>query len=261
MKKILFLLSVVAFAFFLCSSAWSDEKKRVDGSGRLEAEQREVDDFIGLEVSRTVRATLIQGEPCALVITADDNILPYVRTAVADGKLSVTISDEINVANATVDITITVPRLLTIGVHSGSVVEALSGWKAADSMVMAVSSGGRIKLNVKAPALELKVLSGGQIVLDADAAGINATASSGGMADLSGVVADLTLMVIAGASVTGEKLKADRASVTVNTSGKVDVAVRKELSYSISNGGQLTYAGSPAIKRAEVGSGGSVNTR
>jgi hypothetical protein len=86
MKKIyLFLLAVAAsYAMVTLSSCKFNCKK---GSGNQVTETRRVGDFSKLDISGSYKVVIKQDTAATLSITADDNLMQYIKTDVSGGKL------------------------------------------------------------------------------------------------------------------------------------------------------------------------------
>lgn len=101
MKKIGFLLFLVALVIGIAfSGAFSFGLgpkgdfsfalfKGVTGSGNIETAKRDVADFDRLEVSGVFDVEVTRGDAYSVEVTADDNILPLIRTEVDDRTLSI----------------------------------------------------------------------------------------------------------------------------------------------------------------------------
>ncbi len=91
LKKILILFLVSIFTFTGCFH-WSG----VRGSGDIEEEYRDIDEFDELDVSGAFSVRLSVGESPGLKISGDDNLLRFVRTRVKGDKLIIDTKREIN---------------------------------------------------------------------------------------------------------------------------------------------------------------------
>lgn len=76
-------------ASLLVLGGWSDE----EGNGRIKEEVREVEAFHGVEVGGDVEADIRVGPERKVTVTADDNLLPKIRTRVVDGVLTLEYRD------------------------------------------------------------------------------------------------------------------------------------------------------------------------
>src|SRR5262245_36057785 len=59
----------------------------VKGSGTRKEEVRQVGDFSGVQVGRGFKANIAVGPSTSLKISADDNLLPLIKTEVRNGDL------------------------------------------------------------------------------------------------------------------------------------------------------------------------------
>lgn len=88
--KILFLLTVFVISLTGCRF-WG-----VRGSGDIEKETRDVDEFYAIESSGAFEINVRVGHDQRVVVTADDNLLKYVVTKVRGGKLIIDSKRDLN---------------------------------------------------------------------------------------------------------------------------------------------------------------------
>ena len=72
-----------------CGVAWDMGGQAVKGNGKMTQEVRKVEDFTSIELGAAIEATVSYGEETTLRVSADENILPLVKTRVHDGRLIV----------------------------------------------------------------------------------------------------------------------------------------------------------------------------
>ena len=113
----------------------------VVGAGPTGREVREVDAFSGVEVDNGIGLTLVVGDPQAVEVSAQENILPLVRTMVESGTLRIH-SIESFTTTAGVIVSVTVPALDGISVSGGS--EAQIEGMASDNLDVVMSGGARL---------------------------------------------------------------------------------------------------------------------
>ncbi len=73
--------------FAACHDGASFSPERVVGSGQLATESRTIAPFTALSVDCPARVVLRVGGAESLEVSADDNVLPFVRSEVRDGRL------------------------------------------------------------------------------------------------------------------------------------------------------------------------------
>src|SRR6185312_2052111 len=84
-KFIILVLLTVAIVGSLSSCVFNC----VRGSGNQATEERKANDFKRIDVSGGFKVVLKQDSSLALKITADDNLLKYIKTTVDDGRLHI----------------------------------------------------------------------------------------------------------------------------------------------------------------------------
>src|SRR5712691_5835883 len=64
-----------------------DGRAQARGSGVVSTERRSVPAFSAIQVENGIQVVATVGEPTSVSVSADDNLLPLVRTGVVDGTL------------------------------------------------------------------------------------------------------------------------------------------------------------------------------
>ena len=91
------------------------------GSGVAKTESREVAQFSEIEVGSAIQLDVTVGEPTSLVVTADDNVLPSVRTEVVGDRLKIYLDTSLS-TNIGVQVKASTPELKSLvgsGAHEG----------------------------------------------------------------------------------------------------------------------------------------------
>ena len=83
------------------------------GSGVAKTETREVAQFSEIEVGSAIQLDVTVGEPTSLVVTADDNVLPLVRTEVAGDRLKIYLDTSLS-TNIGVQVKASTPALKSL---------------------------------------------------------------------------------------------------------------------------------------------------
>ena len=81
-------LLAASLALAACSGIRPNQNP-VTGSGRVTTETRAVSGFTTIVLAGSGDATIVIGEPEQVAIQAEDNLLPYITTDVASGRLTV----------------------------------------------------------------------------------------------------------------------------------------------------------------------------
>jgi hypothetical protein len=150
MKKIQLNIFLVGVAFFL-STLSSCQFNCVRGSGHKASETRKVGDFNKINISGDCKINLVQDSSLTLNVTADDNLLKYIKTTVRDNTLR--IKTKKNICTS-------VPISINIGIHklqeltaSGAVEITCTGVITTGDMELGSSGNSKITLAINAANL------------------------------------------------------------------------------------------------------------
>lgn len=209
----------------------------VRGSGKSGKESRELGPFDSVEVGGGIHVIVTSGPTQAVLVEADDNVLPLVETKVEDSKLTIGFKTH-NFWNAgDVNVTVQQPKFTALEASSGSSINATLG--ATPELALEASGGAAI------------------VARGLDVGTLAASASGGARLELAGVADQVKLDFSGGARLKGKKLRA--RTVLVNRggcSGEIDVTeiVRGHLS-----GGCGLHVFGKASSRVATSGGASVD--
>jgi hypothetical protein len=154
----------------------------VVGSGNSATEQRNVADFTELRVGHAIAVTVAVGAPTSMSVTADDNVLPRVRTTMSGNRLDVGLEGSVQVRTP-VHVTITVPSLSWLAAHSAGRLTA-SGLDA-ESLSVSTDSAGVVEVVGRAGSVSVTANSGGMASLgQVDVANADVNIDSAGRATI-----------------------------------------------------------------------------
>jgi hypothetical protein len=229
----------------------------VRGSAVLATEERDLPAFSAVEVDSSVEVTIVTGPEQQVVASADENVLPYLRTDVEGDTLVVDLRDEglglsILDTRHQPEVQITAPAIAELKVNSsGSITaEQLEG----DQVGVDVNSSGNIDVeSVEAGAVRLEVSSSGNITIDSlETTGLTVTISSSGMVTVAGEVQSQEVRVSSSGNYEAGELQSADASVDLSSSGNATIWVTGSLRGESSSSGEIRYYGNPASVRGEV---------
>lgn len=219
------------------ASNWSWGGERVEGSGVVKRQARQVGRFDGLALELPGKLELRMGDSEGVTIEADDNILPLVETVVENGTLTIRPSKRnLNLRSKNIKIVVNARKIERL---------ALGGSGSITSDVL------------RAPRLEIDLGGSGQIDvrgLESDAV----TVSLGGSGDFKaggGKARKVSISIGGSGNVDMGRLQSDSASVSIGGSGDARVWARKDLSVTIAGSGDVNYYGDPRVSKTTVGSG------
>ena len=215
----------------------------IEGSGKVVVEPRNIGDgdgadFDRLRLSGVGKLILEQGKSVSLTVEAEDNILPYIRTVVGDGVL--TLSIENGDADA---IRPTKPILyrLTLDDVEGIEITGAGSVQARD-----------IHLEV----LDLIVGGSGRVEMASLTADrLTVTVSGAGSVKVSGAVTAQDVSLSGAGAYHAPGLKSREAAVTIQGAGDASVWAEDDLRIVISGAGDVRYRGAPSVSQTITGVG------
>ncbi len=197
----------------------------VKGSGNKTTEKRQIGNFEKIDISGGFTVNLKQDSTGNLNVTADDNLMKYIRTEVSGSKLRIfTRKDLCNRAPVVIDLSV---RNLKEVKSSG-----------------AVELNADTKLNVKDLTLEFSGAS--KVDMDVNAANLKTKASGATELNLKGQAASHEVKI----SGAGKLFATDLVvgSYKIQTSGAVNckINVLKSLTTNTSGASEIQYRGAPS---------------
>jgi hypothetical protein len=209
------------------------------GSGNVVSETRDVSGFRAIEVEYPAEMLVKQGTTEALVIEAEDNLLPNLQSQVQNGTLRIFYRREngkhVNPTEIPV-ITITVKDLADVELSSAGqlTIEKLE----TDQLDVSLSGAGDVNImDIETSALQLDL-------------------SGAGSATASGVADSLQLNISGFGDFKGGELHNKDARVSISGAGSATVWVDEELDAQVSGAGSVSYYGDAAVTRQISGVGG-----
>lgn len=238
MKTLLPLL-LILLMFPVSSFAW---KKQLKGSGNVQTENRQVKNFDRIKVTQGIQVVLIQGNYKDLQVSADDNILPYLKTETEGNTLKIYIEENINIQKATEkSVHVIAPRIVEIKATTSASVRGSGPWQFSQ--------------------LEIDVTTSASVGLEVEAVKIQANATTSGHINLEGKTKELKASLTTSAGLSASSLEARFAEIRATTAAQAEINVTEELEYSLTTGADLLYKGNPRIEEARISTGARVHHR
>lgn len=213
--------------------------KVIKGSGKVISEERSVTVFSKVYASSGINVFIEQGNDNSLKISADDNLIKYIRTEVSDGTLHIGFQEGI------------IPR-------DARQMDAYIKMEQIESLK--ATSGADIKGTTLLTVRDISLItnSAGDIEIELDAQQIHASATSGADIILKGQAESLKGNLTSGADLKAPELKVQVCDIYLSSGSNAYIDVEKSISYSVSSGAGLTCKGHPKVTKAHVSSGGKV---
>ena len=204
----------------------------VHGSGKQASETRKVGNFNKLSISGGFKVILKQDSSMTLNITADDNLLKYIKTEISGSRLK--IYTKKNICNSG-------PMIINIGVRNLEEVKA--------SGAVEVESDG----NVKTGDLRFKLSGATKVNMDLTAANVSASGSGATEVSLKGQASSLDVDLSGSGKVHALDFAVDNCTISSSGVGESEVNVAKTLAIHSSGASSVKYKGSPSITNDKSG--------
>lgn len=236
----------------------------VDGNGVAARDQRQVPAVQGLEVGGAMVVDVRVGPAPSLVVEADSNLLPLIRTETSGDTLHIQTERPIRSKNP-IHVIYTVPRLTDLHA-SGSGRVAVIGLNGAP-LTLRKSGSGAVELAGRVASLDARASGSGSL----DASGLESASADlslsgsghvtvgqvrgdfarvdvSGSGDLraSGAVRSLTVHVSGSGSAQLSNLASDDAELVATGSGGVSATVKQSLRGQTHGSGGIRVYGHPA---------------
>jgi hypothetical protein len=211
------------------------------GSGNLETRSFSAAGTHQVEVNHGCQATINYGNASRVVVTCDDNIMPYVAVEQNDDRLRVCLESPRLFAHVTFRAEITLDTLKGIEASGGSAV-TVNG--------LATASGARVNL------------SGGSKAKGAfDCGTLTADLSGGSEMAISGNAGNARLVGSGGSKFNIRDLALDDVTVDLSGGSSADLNATGSISGALSGGSKLTYDGCAGNNNVRTSGGSSIYKR
>lgn len=216
MQARLLVLGAAMSLMMLAVSACDGGVFGVRGSGDVITESRDVSGFseIALFGSGTVRVDVNGTE--SLIVEAEDNIMPLLKTEVLDGRLELSVESSIS---PTTDITYTISAMALDGVSIAGSGDVTAAGIAAESFDAEISGSGRVEPTGSTGSLAVEISGSGRYLGEALEASVGTVRVSGSGEAVVNVTDDLDIDV----SGSGGVQYIGEPNVTQSISGSGDI--------------------------------------
>jgi hypothetical protein len=230
-RIVIFTLLFTAFLAISCRGLAVDNlgDDTIKPSDVVITEERTVGAFTGIDMSTFGRILLMQGESESLSISGSDNIVPYIKTNIHGGVLSIETDKNINI----------------IGMNSENILTF--NITVRDLTSLTISGAGKVEMPVLSTSdLEITMSGAGEYQLgQLNAEGVQIDLTGLGNITIAGEVSRATIEISGAGEVSAGDLKCQTADITIPGLGNATVWVTERLTGNISGGGNVSYYGNP----------------
>ncbi len=232
------------FLFAILCTTSAKSQKTIKGSGYILTQQREVPLYNSIEVNGPLRIFATPDELRPVIIEADNNLFPYIKTEIRHDTLRIFIEEQVYIKTfAVMNIFLSTPNISNLKVENGANIDgSRTPWKNKATTIEA-NTGTRVKWHLETQMLQVRAEGNTVLTLNGKANIFNLQLEQGALLEAGELKANQAIVKIAGAS----------SKATLDVSGSI--------SYDISQKGRLIYKGTPEVLSADLSSGAKVNRR
>lgn len=255
---------LLLLALMVAFPVYSQRKPRIKGNRSVVSVEKDLPSFTHLVLTDAFELNLQEGAEPAIRIEADDNLIDILRFEVEGDTLRVDSFYRIT-SSKKLGLTLVYQELQSIRVEAGSI----SGDQPlkADRLDLELHGAARMRLNIKAALVDLRMVENTGADLRVEADSLHASLqgytdahiyASGGDIDLSmtgqaslgleGVSPELTASLTDNASLKASGMRAEEATVLLNTSATARIYASSDLAYEGRGNARLYVYGQPGIR-------------
>jgi hypothetical protein len=235
MNKLSFLPAILTVGSFLLSACGVNFEL---GSGKIVSETRVVSNIESISFSGMGNLFLEQGDQETLKIEADDNLIPYIKSEVHNGVLTIFFNcsnSHIIYPSQPVRIYVTAKNISELELSGSG--QVISDKIITNSMDMDISGSGRVNIKqLKADVLTARISGSSRCELEGEVASQKIVISGSGVCDTT-------------------QLVSHNANVSVSGSGRALVSADESLDAHVTGSGKVGYFGNPKVMQSVQGSG------
>jgi hypothetical protein len=211
----------------------------VRGSGEIESETRQLDEFDAISIRYPGEFVVRQGKQLSVTIEAEDNLLPQLSTDIRGGTLVIENSEK----NYSQRVKPTEDVKIVITVTDLSKIE--------------FSAAGTLQVDgLKTDSFELKISGAGDATInDLDADSLVVNLSGAGKVKLDGRADNVRVHISGWGDCAAADLQTKTAEVQISGAGTATLRVEEDLTARISGAGTVNYYGSPTVHQTISGAG------
>ena len=210
--------------------------QRITGSGNIVTEKRQTGDFKGVSAGGSFEVEVKTGTATEVVVEADDNVMPYIKTEVNGDVLRISTKNNININNAHLKVFVTAPEITSLKSSGASDIKIKDGIKSERKISLDVSGAGNISGGVDAPEVYAEVSGAGGI-------------------QVSGRTRDYTARVSGSGNLKTSDLQTENTDVDVSGAGNAWVHASVKLKADASGAGNIHFKGGAQIQQHTSGAG------
>ncbi len=211
----------------------------VKGNNNSKTETREASGYTSLEVGGPINVDIAYGNSNSIQLEGEDNLLPYIETAVKDNRLTIKVKDRYSLqTHQPIRVHVSMTTISALAQSGSGNINGDGNFSNDGNTSFSVSGSGAVKFSFASfGSLSLHMSGSGNVVLKGKVNDeIEVKKSGSGSANL-------------------EEAGCNTATVQQSGSGSVTVHVEKALTAQVSGSGSVFYSGNATLASKVSGSG------
>jgi hypothetical protein len=235
MKTIPFKLHMLMLSVVLLFNSCYKENHCITGNGSPEIETRALRTFAAVVNNGDFEVHILPADFHEVVVDAESNLLPYIRTTVSGGRLHIETEGNRCINNTmTIIITVYTPYVDELVLNG-------SGFIGVEDLYL--------------DELYLQLNGSGEIEAEGDILQLNAAISGSGLINLEGIAETTDFNISGSGQIRSYNLLQEDCYATISGSGNMYVRPSRLLDVVISGSGNVYYKGNPVVNQRITGSG------
>ncbi|WP_153798821.1 head GIN domain-containing protein [Foetidibacter luteolus] len=234
MKPILLGTAIIALLFSSCDII---TKRSVKGNGQHTTQTRSIGTADKIKLHGSMNIDLIPGDGPGIKVIADENLQEYVETKNENGWLVIKVKDDYSLrSDNDIKVEITTATLRNLDIAGSGDVNGKGKFSGADKLDIDLAGNSEVSLEVNTPSVSVNIAGSGDV-------------------EITGETRSLDIDIAGSGDFKGEKLMAEKASVSIAGSGNAEIFADNELKVDVVGSGDVYYKGNATVKSNIMGSG------
>lgn len=228
-----------AFLVFVTLTAFAQPWKKIEGSGNIKKESREVGTYTAISSAGSWDVKIAYGTSKAIEIEGDDNLLPYIQTEVEGSTLKIKSKKYYNLnARRKIIIYVNLTKLTGIALAGSGNIIGTGNFTNEGKTNFELAGSGNVNIDFQ--------------TIDK----VSISIAGSGNVNLGGKANELDISIAGSGDANAERVIADDVKVSIAGSGLAKVTANKNLKASIAGSGYVYYKGTATnIKKSVLGRG------
>jgi hypothetical protein len=221
------IIIVVILGIIIITSGVMIGCKDLIGSGTLETKEYTFSDFTKVDISSAYEFEISQSDSYGISITADDNVMEHSSVTKSGDTLKIGIGIVGPLRSATLEATVTMPRLHGLDV-SGASHGTICGFNSSEDLNIEVSGASKVEGDIAAGNTNFDI-------------------SGASTLELEGAAGDMDAKVSGASYLNLDEFLVNNADVTLSGASSGTVNVKEILDVDLSGASHLRYIGVPRM--------------